>query len=289
MLIAGAALVYPTAGDAHAQCDEPPALRGPQEVTPATSASGVPLNAIVVARYSEGYFEVSREEPSELVELYDCADDFPAAWGGSCEVTGAPVAGRVSVAGDRLFFEPIERLRANQIYAGFFRGAEQDLDIVFTTGALEDTQAPQMGTVLPPSSTDIEESCENPDGGVRIAVRFEPAVDDSSEGSLEYLLYQTRGEGITAPILQSRLRHFASDELVMAFVIPPDQALETACVVVRVVDGVGLADESEAVCFEPLQGPYFEPLCSAAPVRGGASWLGLPLLLWGFARRRRAR
>jgi hypothetical protein len=35
--------------------------------------------------------------------------------------------------------------------------------------------------------------------------------------------------------------------------------------VVMAVDGVGHTDATEPVCFEPQQGNFFEPLCSAVP------------------------
>ena len=73
----------------------------------------------------------------------------------------------------------------------------------------------------------------------------------------------------------------------MAFVLSPEEAVSPGCVVVHAVDGVGnVDDDMEPECFEPVQGNFFEPLCSASRVEG-RHWLSWGLLALVLRRRRR--
>ncbi len=276
--LAALALVSFGWDQAHAQdagvveCDDL-LVRGPQEVTPATNASGVTLDAPVKVLFSPSYFDIPGIDPSAIIDLRRCGELLPV----ECETLGEPVAGEVQVAGDRtLYFVPARNLRPGEQYAGVVRGIDQDLSIAFRTGFSVDTGPPDLGPVDTPTTAQVGPSCEAPGGGYRVDVSFEPAADDGSAGSIEYLLYLTRGAGIEAPQLRRRARNFSTGLVTMAFVLAPEEADSPVCIVVHAVDGVGNVDrDMEPRCFEPVTGDYFEPACNAAAADAGL-W---PLLL----------
>ena len=273
--------------------------RGPRFVTPASGASEVTLDAWVKLDYSAGYFA---EGFTASVELRHCGEELTAV---ECETLGEPVEGEAQVVGgETLFFVPAEPLEPRTLYAGVATGIDQDLGFSFRTGATLDTEPPHLPARLDTPSTGRTEGdarCGVP-AGFRVSVSFDPRegrgrVDDGPEGSVEYLLYLTRGATVRAPELRARTRFFPTSLLTMAFVLEPEEAVAPVCVVVHAVDGVGNVNRSmEPACFEPVQGNFFEPICAAggAPGRmgagdggGGLAVLGLALgaMLW---RRRRA-
>lgn len=263
------------------ECDDA-LLRGPQEVTPATNASGVTLDAPVKVLFSPGYFEIPGIDPASIIEVRRCGELLPV----ECETLGELVAGEVQVIGDRtLYFLPARILAPGEQYAGVVRGIDQDLSIAFRTGFSVDTGPPQLSRVDTPTTSQVGTSCEAPMGGYRVDVSFPPATDDGSPGSIEYLLYLTRGAGIEAPELRRRARNFSTGLVTMAFVLAPEEATSPVCVVVHAVDGVGNVDrDMEPRCFEPITGDYFEPVCSASTAPSGALWL--LLVAWAVRRRR---
>ena len=264
------------------ECDEI-VTRGPLEVTPATGASAVTLDAYVRVEYSDGYFGLGID-PAEAIDLRFC-DGLSVV---ECETVGEPVAGDVQVVGDTLFFLPARDFMAGAQYAGVARGIDLDLGIAFRTGSTVDSGPPVMGEVDAPTTARVDPSCEAPEGGYRVDVSFPPATDDGSPGSIEYLLYFTRGAGLGAPELRRRARNFSTELVTMAFVLSPEEAVSPGCVVVHAIDGVGnVDDDMEPECFEPVQGNFFEPLCSASPIEG-RSWLGWALVGLVLVRRRRA-
>ena len=139
------------------------------------------------------------------------------------------------------------------------------------------------------------------DGGFRVGVFFAPATDSGPPGSIEYLLFQTRGVGVDAPILRNRVRNYPGEQITMAFVLPAEEASAPICVRIAAIDGVGnptFSDrrDGEEACLDPVQGNYFYPLCHAsAPGRaargtgGTALALGAFGALWLAARVRRRR
>lgn len=262
-------------------CDEI-ITRGPIEVTPATGASAVTLDAYVRVEFSDGYFGLGID-PAEALDLRFC-DGLSVV---ECETLGEPVAGDIQVVGDTLFFLPARDFMPSAQYAGIARGIDLDLGIAFRTGAVLDSGPPIMSEVESPTTARVDPSCEAPEGGYRVDVSFPPATDDGSPGSIEYLLYFTRGAGLEAPELRRRARNFSTELVTMAFVLSPEEAVSPGCVVVHAVDGVGnVDDDMEPKCFEPVQGNFFEPLCSAAPMQG-RSWFGWALLAWIVIRRKR--
>lgn len=285
-LLFGALLWW--AGPVRAQdagtCDPSPQESGPVEVSPASQAQRVALNAWVQVRYSPGAL-AGVLRPDELIEVSRCA-----SLTGPC--SSDPVSGRVQAIGDVLFFVPDSPWLATARYAGIARGLDFDLEFGFQTGERNDDLAPQFNGVTDVSTARTPARCESPDGGYRVDVRFQPATNtDGSPGSLEYLLYLVRGPTVDAPELRSRLRNFSTgsrDEITMAFVLSPEEASAPVCIVVHAVDGVGHVDSSMSpYCFEPVSELFFEGLCSA----GGdpAPGFGALVVVGWLLRRRRLR
>ena len=248
------------AQDAGVPCDEPP-YRGPLEVTPASGAGGVTIDAYVKVLYGEGTLGPELD-PESLIELRHCGDLGPF----ECETAGERVPGRAQIVGDRwVFFVPDGELLANAQYGGIARGAEGDLPFSFRTGTTRDLRAPTLGNVGSPATARVDRPCEG-GRGFRVDVRFDGATDDGPQGSIEYLLYLTRGATVDAPELRARVRSLATSETTMAFVLSDAEAVAPVCFVVHAVDGLGNVDsDGEPVCFEPVQGTYFEACSVSAP------------------------
>ena len=234
--------------------------RGPIEVTPATSASQVTLDAWVKVLYSPGYFSIDGGDPERDFELRRCA----ALSIFECETEGERVAGETQVVGDTLYFLPSRNFASNEVYVGVARGIDLDLRINFRTSMSIDRSPPRLGSVGEPTTTRLDPGCDAPEGGYRMDVSFVPAVDDGSPGSIEYLLYLSRGAGLEAPELRSKARNFSTTgEIPMALVLSHEEAASPACIVIHAIDGVGnIDDDMSPLCFEPIQGNFFEPACA---------------------------
>jgi uncharacterized protein (TIGR03382 family) len=263
------------------ECEDP-LVREPLEITPAVSAPRVTLGAPIVVRYPEGYFEdpVIGADPATSIVVFE--DDE----------SGPEVPGYARAVGDSLVFTPDEPFRPSSVYAGIAFGIDADLPFNFRTGTSFDLGPPEAGALLEMSATKIEEdSCDATAGSYRIDVSFGGATDDGPPGDIEYLLYLSRGPEVDAPQLRAKLRNQSDGDQIMAFIAEPSEVASPICVSVVAVDGVGNVDDTAApLCDDPIQGSFFEPLCSAAPTRGGATPLatfGVAVLL--LARRRRRR
>lgn len=281
-----------------------PGGRGWVESFPASGANGVTLDSPVRVRYTPGFFDdpVVRAMAPSLFVLRRCRPDPE---GRRCDI---PIAGSVQVIGDTLAFRPESSLEVMTEYEGEASGGEfGPLNFHFRTGSSADRQPPVFD--FNPGEEDVRSTrvsarCDAPNGGYRIDVEFEPISDedeDGAPGDVEYLLYVTRGPTIvTGPVLKTRTRNLTPEIVVMSFVIEPREAVSPICLVVTAVDGVGnlsvtnldgTGSPSRPHCFDPIQGNFFEPLCSvgARPTFGlGTAALGAAfaaLLL--RARRRR--
>jgi MYXO-CTERM domain-containing protein len=279
-LVAGLVFVSATAA-AQDDCERPVG-RGPLRVTPASGAGGVTLDAPIKVEYTPGFFAdtgVGAESSIRLVR----------------SDTGGVVTGRAQVErGDTLFLLPDRLLAPSTSYEGTAFGIDFDLDFNFRTGTMQDLAPPRLGAIESVSSSRVEPRCEAPDGGYRVDVSFSPASDDGPVGSIEYLLFLTRGVNVDRPELRARDRNFTTDLITMAFVLEPGAAAEPVCVAVEAVDGVGrVDDDGEEVCFDPIEGNFFEPLCAVSPSPGstpGPFAIGLSVAAVGLVvRRRRAR
>jgi hypothetical protein len=280
------------AAPVRAQCEEP--AWGPLEVTPAVGAPGVTTDAWVMVRYREGYFgpEGPGEDPTTLVTLSRCG-----SCGDSCDAP-EPVSGHVEVLGDDLFFVPDAPLDPRSQYEGEARGLESGLTMRFCTGSAADAAPPSFGSQsVTWSSEEVGPSCELPDGGFRVGIFTQSAADDGPGGSLEYLLFLTRADGLEAPVLVDRVRNFAAGEITLRLFLDGEQAASPVCVRLSVVDGVGNVTMSDdEVCFDPVSEITFQG-CAAQPglahrrsgVRSLLIFAGALLFARRVARRRRSR
>lgn len=280
------ALLLAAPAAAHAQdpedCRTDP--RAPLEVSPASGAGGASLDAPVLVRYGAGYFDPITgpgDPPSTLFDLVECGD-----CGAVCDVTsGTPVSGLVQTQGDELIFLPDGGLTAFTQYAGRAIGVDGELEFSFCTGGGRDTMAPGRAVMGEPSSARVGGMSCLPDGGYRIQVYFPPATDDGPPGSIEYLLFQTRGRGIDAPTLVDRVRNFQTDRITMSFLLSNEAANAPICMQVVTVDGNGHATVPDGDrCFDPVGHVTFQG-CSASP--RGTAWPALLVVLAALVRRRR--
>ena len=259
------------------ECPEPP-LRGPMLVTPSDSAPAVTLDAPVFVEYSPGYFgpDGPGDDPTTLITVEAC---------GSCSSfcppgSGTPVSGLVQVHGDRLYFLPDEPLRESTQYVGTATGVETALDFSFCTGRAYDSFAPDLSGTPRRSSTRVGPQCLLPDGGYRLAISFAPATDDGPPGSIEYLLYLSRGGDLEAPRVVARARNYASDEITLGVLLTPEETRTPICLTLAAADGVGNVTVSDAPqCFDPITRTTFSGACHASPGRGSGAGVFLALLV----------
>ena len=270
------------ADDAGVEDCTPPVELGPLEFFPASGASGVALDSAVRVRYTTGFFEIWRDPLTRLLEVRDEFD--------------SPVSGTLERLGDTLVFRPDAPWQAGTQY----RGTAFGIDIFqarfsFRTGTSFDVEPPVFeGTpTLAPEAVPARPCVDG--GGYRIDVTVVPATDrDGAEGDIEYLLFQTRGPGIERPVLRARARNFAGVTIPLAFTLAPSEAVSPICVAVLAVDGAGHVVSGPTACVDPIQGNFFEPLCSvSAPGASRTSsvyaWGLLMGLCAAVAQRRRRR
>lgn len=273
-----------------ADCE--PSSWAPLEVTPSVGAPNVTTDAFVQVHFTPGYFGPLGPggEPTGMIHLNYCG-----ACGMSCVPgTTTPVAGHAEVLGDELFFVPDLPLVAGGQYEGRVTGRDGSIAFRFCASRWSDSGPPRFDGVVRVTSEPVEPSCDLPDGGYRAGVFVRPATDDGPGGSIEYLLFLTRAEGLTAPVLVDRVRNFASDEITLRAFITEDQASSFVCVRAAVVDGVGhVAMDPEEHCFDPIAKLAFQGCSVSAPGGRGAPLtllaLSAALVLALVLRRRRAR
>lgn len=303
-----ALLAAPSASGAQdaGTCPGPPNPE-PLETTPSNGATGVTLNAPVRVRYTEGFFVEgpgAGRDPLDLIEVWACPEGLLLIGDIDCQAEGgSPLGGSAQIIGDELVFVPRQELDPTRVYSGVASGLGfADLPFAFETGTSLDLTPPIFPDdfIRDLTSTRTPMRCDAPQGGFRISVFFEAATDDGPAGSIEYLLFQTRGQGIEEPVLRDRVRQFVtSGRIPMAFVLPPSQANQPICVQVVAVDGLTRVARipetmNERDCTNPVQGNFFEPLCAVgAPGTGGGEPLGAAVALAAGAllvlRRRRRR
>lgn len=254
--------------------DAPPRL--PLEVLPGRGARDVTLDSPIIIRYSAGYFASGGfgAPPSELITVQRCpSTSGRVACSDTCETNGTPVSGRVQALGDRLYFQPIGGFAASAHYAGVARGVEGDLPFSFCTSSGTDTLPPILGGFVGAVPAEASSGCALPEGGRRVGLRWEAATDpDGSAGSIEYLLFLTRAEGIDAPELRDRLRNFAASEVTLTLLLDPREARDPVCVRLIAIDGLGhLSEPSDEVCVDPQTLAAFQPLCQFHPAASTSS------------------
>lgn len=271
------------AGIARAQdvtCDEAPTASKPLEVTPASGATSVTIDAPVNVRYSRGYFGPlgPGDPPETLIRVVRCPIDAFCGLGCMAD-EGDDVPGTVQVIGDNLFFLPDGGFEPDRTYVGRATGVDDVLDFRFCTGVSMDLEPPRLGAFLNAQPAETTALCVLPEGGRLVGLRWEQARDDGPAGSIEYLLYLTRAKGVDAPELRDRLRNYASPEVTLNLRLDADEASEPVCVRMVAVDGVGrVSENSPEQCFDPITSAAFQPLCTAqGPTRES------PMILWFFS------
>lgn len=264
------------------ECPDPPP-DAPVEVTPAAGAPNVTLDAYVRVRYAPGYFAPGGpgDDPARLLDLGLC----PGGCGSLCTIDEAiPVAGLIQVHGDdELVFLPDEPLEPRAQYVALATGVDGELAAPFCTGSRFDSGAPTLGAIERQAPVRVGPSCGLPDGGYRVGVYFEPAIDDGPPGSIEYLLYLTRGVGVESPRLVARSRNYPAESITMSLLLEPELGTTLVCVQLVAVDGIGnVTVNEEQHCFDPITRTWFYGGCSVGQDAGAPilplSFLALAVL-----------
>jgi hypothetical protein len=268
-----------------AGCPQPD-LR-PLEVTPASGATSVTIDAPIKVRYPAGYF-VERCPPPfgacASIQVFRVVSGTPT-----------PVPGAVQALGDVFIFTPSTSWAADSTFEGRATGIDGMLAFSFRTGPSRDVTPPSLGAITSISSARAAPSCDAPEGGYRIDVTLEPAIDDGPPGSIEYFAYLTRGPTVTEPQLRARIRNFPTSEITMAFVISREEGASPVCVEVQAADGIDGSMHRTATpirCIDPAVGSFFDSLCAVSFHRderaSHASLFGVAFVAMILARRRAA-
>jgi hypothetical protein len=137
--------------------------------------------------------------------------------------------------------------------------------------------------------------------GFDITVRFNRVVFDPVAGTpwpesdVEYVIYSTRGPGVSGPRERDRARLQSSGSTSdgaaqRTFRLNSAEASGPVCFSVQALDPLGrVATNSAEECVNPAEGNYFQG-CAAGPRArtGGALWLGAAAAALAVRRRRRA-
>lgn len=269
--------------DAGADAGPDPSLDGVlRDVFPAADAVNVPTDTAVRLRY----LGRPPEPPTLCVRVRS---------GGSC------LPGEAAVVGNEVVWSP----RGGQLpsftdftvtYADVAGGS---VPFTFRTGRGPSAGPPVFDGVDDVSARDAEgEVCEA--GAVDVTVTFTRARSASSTSGLawpdsdvEYVIFQTRGPGISGPRVRDRVRlqrsGTASDRSAQrTFRLTAAESEGPVCFSVQAYDPLGRSTPTRGeACVNPAQGNYFQA-CSARPggVARGGWWVGL-LALAALARRGR--
>jgi hypothetical protein len=299
---AAAAACMPTAARAEADgCGGVEVDRDELVTFPDDRARAVALDALITLRYpADTDLDALRRTVAADAASDVCGGALACLFSGSAR---EPVAARSSAdAGTTLVLVPDALLLPETDYyvsiarPGFDRASRVELQ--FTTDAEPDREPPRLAADASALRLTVEPAppeCEVEPGSLRVRLLVPRVRDDSDEQSVELLAFLSRARGLRAPVLRARARNPESGDVLLGFVLDPDQASEPVCVVLRAVDGTGKRSEAEPeLCFDPREGSHFVPLCSAQPraVRadGAARTLVTScalLLLRSRARRRR--
>lgn len=272
------------------------------EVAPANGATRVALDAPIKIRYPAKADQLERlwalfDAGEALIQLIDLGED--------AEDTPREVAGTLAPGGERvLFFQPTSELEATHTYLAKVFAPELSgvgyRDFRFETGLRVDSGPPTF-TVDEGSVTlvtrEAPPECDAPPGSLAVGLSFDPADDDSDLSAVEHYGFLTHAEGLSAPRLLARWRS-GGQSASLDFLLSAEETSAPVCVTLRAVDGVGnVAEDEPEICFDPIQGSFFRPLCSVAAgpgagaPRGAAA--GLCFLVWSAlalrAMRRRRR
>lgn len=266
---------------AQAQCDAGPApgVEGTlRDTFPADLGTNVPTDGLVRLRY-----EVRPPSPATVCVRPRDAD--------GC------MAGRASIVGDEVIWQSAARLDPGTDYVASFSDTVGGSSVIrFRTGSGPSTAPPRFGGLSAVTiAGDAEDPCDP--GAVDLTVRFERAQRAFGDVTwpdidIEYVLFVTRGEGVSGPRVIERARvqgsGAATDVSAQRTVrIPSALARGPLCLMMQAVDPTGRADGNAVErCVNPASGNYFAG-CDAAPSapKRLSPW-GIALIAACLARRR---
>ncbi len=276
--------------DAGADSGEDPLLEGSlRDSFPADQGVDVPLNSVVRLRY---YGRVP--EPAVVCVQQDsldarCLEGTTAAL--ATEIVWQPLAG----AGGAL----LESNRRYYVtYSESGRGTNR---ITFITGRGVTPERVVFGGVTDVTSDRAPDNGCDPDAA-DITVKFDRAtpgvlgLGDTPwpDIDLEYVIYETRGPGISGPRERDRVRLQRSGSSVVSgaqrtFRLRGADASGPVCFNVQVLDPLGRADgNTSEECVNPAKGNYFAG-CAATPSRASSGVVALASLAAALVTRRRRR
>lgn len=254
--------------DAGADAGPDPSLDGVlRDVFPAADAVNVPTDTAVRLRY----LGRPPEPPTLCVRVRS---------GGSC------LQGSAAVVGHEIVWSP----QGGQLpsftdftvtYADIAGGS---VPFTFRTGSGPSAGPPVFDGIEDVTARDAEgETCEV--GAVDVTVTFTRAISSSSgaglawpDSDVEYVIFQTRGPGISGPRVRDRVRlqrsGASSDRSAQrTFRLSAAEADGPVCFAVQAYDPLGRsAPNTQESCANPAQGNYFQS-CAARPWgRAGSAW-----------------
>lgn len=273
---------------------------------PGDGAEAVALDAEITVRYPAGTDLSALHAALQADAARDVCGGAPVclfrdARGEEGGLARKPVRARWLVSDATLVLVPEALLAPMTDYylsiarPGFDRAAR--VEVEFATDSEPDSEPPRLADDASELRLTVEPAppeCEAEPGSVRVRLLVPRVRDDSDEGSVELLAFVTRARGSSGPELRARGRNSGGGDVLLGFVLDPEEARAPTCLVLRAVDGTGKWSEAEPeLCFDPVQGSHFEPLCAlrapGARADGAAGTLvfsSLFLLLRRLARRR---
>ncbi|MEZ4390125.1 MAG: hypothetical protein R3A48_03430 [Polyangiales bacterium] len=280
------AAAFLCAATARAQCDAGTPIHEIgtlQETFPADLGTEVPTDGLIRLRYLE-----RPPEPATVCLRRRDRD--------GC------VEGRASIIGDEVVWQALAPLEALTDYVATFSDTVGGSNLIrFRTGTGLSSTPPRFGGLTSATLAGAPEDLCDP-GAVDVTVRFERAQRASAFGDvgwpdtdIEYVLYITRGAGVSGPRVLERARvqgsGFAGDRSAQRTVrVPGAYTSGPLCLTMLAVDPSGRDDGNRVErCVNPSLGNYFAGCStSPAPRRGRAGWL-LALSTLLVARRRFSR
>ncbi|MFO0625716.1 MAG: hypothetical protein U0325_08885 [Polyangiales bacterium] len=248
-----------------AQCDAGPSddeVGVLRDTFPADLGTEVPTDGLVRLRY-----QVRPPEPTTL-----CVRRRDAQ---GC------LAGTASVLRDEVVWQAAAPLDAITDYVATFADTVGGSNLIrFRTGSGPSSAPPRFsGLSSAVIAGDAEDPCD-PDA-VDITVRFDRAQRTSGvawpDSDIEYVLFVTRGEGVSGPRVLERARiqgsGFSGDRAAQRTVrVPGVLARGPMCLVMRATDPSGRTDgNSVEHCVNPSLGNHFRG-CATAPTSAGTPW-----------------
>ncbi len=286
---------------AGAQCDAgdagpDPSLTGVlRDVFPADGDLGVPTDGLVRLRY----FGRTPDSPTVCVRpisLSDCVPGTAAVLGSQLVWQGTPLPGGA------------DPLTPQTDYQVTFTDASGGTNrTTFRTGRGHSGTSPSFQGITSVSAIKADTLACDPDA-VDVTVQFDrvPPSDLLAPGTpwpdidVEYVVYETRGPGISGPRERDRARLVSSGSSTdlsaqRTFRLSGHDAAGPVCFTIQAVDPAGQSDGNRAEqCVNPAQGNYFAG-CRAAPgafpggSRGGALALAAVAVALSTRRLRRLR